>query len=399
MIIRDYPNRVIGFFLFCNPVFDWMTMSGINPELGGLRLSDFYLITMLVVFSLYFVLHGIRWVLREPYIMVGLLLLGYRLMVDHLNGVHSFLEFGPRTVFNIALFALATRVRTRRTNWSLLALWNLAFALACALPAMGQSLVTGLRLQSFYLNPNFLAFNAFHLGMLVVLFPNSNWGRRLATVISLILIILSRTRSVLLSSFWFIGQFVRRRRNLALLAAALVVTGLYGTEFLRLGHDQGVQTLNGRLQIWRAIAIHLEHINWWLGGGSGVDVRLEFMPAWDAVTGRIIGFVKPQNHYLLLLVESGFVGLLIWWSRILLYLHQLRRQPRDRVNKLVFCYVGSLLTIQLLENEIFVNPLVVLIMGLALAKGRELEREERSARLAQAELREPVDESVEAVCA
>lgn len=371
MIIRNYANKILVLFLLLDPLYDWVAASAWNPRLAGVSLSDLYLMAILLLSGLHFVSRGVRSFLTDPYILLGLLILVDRLVVDLATGTLGHIDYVPRTVFNLVVYHLATQSAPHRTCWGWLAVAGLLTYLVFSLGQIPAALDAGGRLTSLFGNPNFLAFNALNLLVLLAMFPLGRRSNVLAGATGLVLLALSKTRSVLLASLWFLHRLVRRKRALVLVIATLAVVGFLSADFLRLGNDRGLSNLNGRVQIWRAIMGHFHQMDLIWGNGSNAASRFEIVPYFDAATGRVVGFTQPQNHYLLILIESGVVGLVLWLAQIAVYLRRLGRLPWDRVNRLAWSFVMALLTVQLLENEVFSNPTVRLIMGLAIAHGRE----------------------------
>jgi hypothetical protein len=370
MIIRNYPNKLVALFLVCDPVYDWLVSSSWNPAFVGIKITDAYLLIVLGLFGLFIAIKGIRWILTDLFLMLGVLYLITRLIVDASYGLFSSIDYLPREILNLSIYALATKVRPEATNWSRLARWSLFVYLVAAIPQLGQSIIGVNRITSIFGNPNFLAFNVLNMLVLLALFPRVVAKDRIWGGIGLVLLLLTKTRSVLLASLWFVGRVVKRKRNLVIVALGVALLSLFAADFLRLNQSLGTANLNGRVQIWRAIAIKINQMNLVFGSGTNVASRLEIIPFYDHETGRIMGFTQPQNHYIWVVLETGFVGLLLWTAQIAWYLRSLSRLPQDRVNQLTRSFIYALLTIQLAENGMFANPTVLLIMGLAVAHGR-----------------------------
>lgn len=375
MVIRNYPNLLISAYLCFSPLFDLITMRDLNPTIIGIRISDIYLLILLCCAGLYFVVNGIKWMVREPFVFIGILFILYKIIVDMFAGVNYYMDFLPRMILNLVMFALATRANLERKYFVWLIFWNIVFYTVFSIPQLAVSLIGQGRVNSFYTIPNTLAFNTLHFIVLLAFLPQVRWISRITTVLSIILILMTKTRSVIISSLWFIKYIMKKWRIVAIITAIGVLIYISQSDILRISDLSNVMSLNGRIQIWKSIEQHFEAKDLFFGQGTGVDVRMEILPRWDPDTGKVVGFVRPQNHYLQLLIENGFIGLFLWCLRVFVYLRQIKKLPGDKVNQLVTSFVAALLSIQLMENEAFVSPCVMLIMGLALSHGRRLRRQ------------------------
>lgn len=368
---KNFSGKLLAFYLVLDPAYDWLSTSSFNVSIGPLNISDLFLLGLMMIMLLYMAKSGFRGYSPDLFVTFNLLLLLHRVIVDFSHELTYYRSYLPRSVFIVVLYLFTRNCRPSMTNWTKLAFWTLGVYLVFAIPQLSSSLLTMNRISSIFNNPNFLAFNLFNIMILIYMFPPRRVGAWFFWTMSLILLLLTKTRSVIISMAWLLLLVMKRNRLIVIPVIFIVVAFFSYADFFRLGSTSEVGSLNGRIIIWQEIISASDKMNLLTGSGTKTIERYEINPYYDALTGKIAGYVQPQNHYLLLLVESGTLGLILWWVQILGYLRDLLKTPKGRVRDSAISFLGALLTIQLLENDIFANPTTVLIMGLALAVGRE----------------------------
>ena len=370
----EWIGKWLAVYIAVDPINDWLSGSVANGVLGIVKLSDIFSFIFLAVFV--FLVRSSRqgWRRLDSYAWSLVLVTLYRVFVDLLQSDLSVGDDVPRMALNVAIYVAATKAVVSRKKMLYACAISLAiYYLGCVTQFLDGGV--GQRFSSIYLIPNFLAFNAINIFVLVRALQIHGWWSGFLAFDAVGLILLSKTRTVLMTLVFFY-RTVRSVGLRFLVVVLLILLSIFGAgESVRIsGEVDDFWNFDGRVPIWIAIIERFGDFNLLLGSGSDALRRFEVFVMYDE-DGDQMGYLKAQNHYLQTLVEVGIVGLLIWFLGVVLYLLKLYRSRVWNVNaQLGGAFVASLLVIQLFENDIFVNPTVSLILGLLVSKSFVLPR-------------------------
>lgn len=361
-------GRSLAIYIAIDPIYDWLSGSVLNNVLGVIRLSDVLSLSFLAVFTLLVRSSPQGWRGLDSYAWSLILLTLYRIFVDLLQVDTSVGDDVPRMALNLVIYVAATKAIVSRKEMLHACAFSLfIYYVGCIaqLPSGGF----GQRFSSIYLIPNFLAFNAINIFVLIRALQIPGWWSNFLALSAFGLILLSKTRTVLMTMVFFY-KIVRSISIRFLIVALVLVFSIVGAgESVRIsGEVDDFWNFDGRVPIWTAIIDRFDDFNLILGSGTDALRRFEVFVMYDE-QGDQMGYLKAQNHYLQTLVEVGVIGCAIWLFGIFSYLRKLFRSRSWNVSSnLGFAFVAALLVIQLFENDIFVNPTVSLVLGLLVSK-------------------------------
>ncbi len=365
----------LAVYIAFDPLYDWLSSSSFNLSLGLLRLSDVISLFFLAIFIYLVQARREGWGRLDTYAWSLVAITFYRIAVDLMqDGDVRVGEDVPRMLLNLVLYVSATgAIVVRRRMLVACGIALSVYYIGCVL----QIPIGGLsqRFTSIYLIPNFLAFNAINIFVLVrALGVRGAWAATLAFG-SIGLIVLSKTRTVLMTIVFFY-KTVKSAAARYVVIALLVLSSILGAgESVRIsGEVDDFWNFDGRVPIWISIIDRFDDFNLLLGSGSDALRRFEVFVMYDE-HGDQMGYLKAQNHYLQTLVELGLFGLIIWIVGVFGYLRRIYHSRRWNGNSLLgLAFVSSLLVIQIFENDIFINPTVSIVLGLLVSKSFYLVR-------------------------
>lgn len=359
---------LIVIYLTVDPIYDALTVSVFNVVVAGFRISDWISLFFLGSISYLLIFRRTRLFYLDGYAASILLLVFYRGIVDSFYEGISVGEDAPRMFLNLMLYVAASVALIDKKKLIFASCFTL---LIYGIVALQQVSTDGLavRATAIFLIPNFLAFNALNMFVLFRLSVLDGVFSVAGALGSVALILLSKTRTVIITLMFFFGTV---RSNLAKYGVLLVMLLFYlagAGETVRISSDvDDFWNFDGRVPIWIAILDRFDDFNLLWGTGSDALRRLQVFVMYDEL-GDQMGYLKAQNHYLQTIAEIGLVGLFIWMAGIYAYLLRLIGTVKWSADvQLGYAYLGSLLVIQVFENDIFVNPTVSIILGLLVSK-------------------------------
>lgn len=361
-------GALIVLYLAVDPFYDALAVSPLNASFFGVRASDWFALVFLLAFAYFLFFQKVRIFYLDLYGLSIIVLACYRFLVDLAYDDIRAGEDVPRMLLNFLLYASSlVAAVSRRKLFFACALSLIVYGASAALQVASDGL--SVRASAIFLNPNFLAFNALNLVVLFRLCGTETSWARMGAILSVALIVLSKTRAVMFSMLFFVFAV---RSNLVRFVLGLLAIGFAffgGAEWARMaGHVDDFWSFDGRVPIWLAIFERFSDFDFIFGSGTDVLRRLEVFVMYDD-TGASSGYLRAQNNYLQTLVEVGLVGLGIWVAGVVAYWFRLVNSSKWNTNwRIGAAFLSSLLTLQVFENDIFVNPTVSIILGLLLSK-------------------------------